>query len=88
MTKAYSRSPLSTYPARLAVPFKVPVLALMSPTACGAVLINLFFKVPEIPPIGNPPIRGANFAFSRILIRSVPTCLAVIRFKLESPLAS
>ena len=53
VTKTYSRSVDSTYPAKVTVPFRVPVFAWISPTALGAVVINRSFKVPEMPLTGS-----------------------------------
>jgi len=53
VTKTYSRSVDSTYPAKVTVPFKVPVFARTNPTAFGAVVRKRERRVPEIPPMGS-----------------------------------
>ena len=88
MTNAYSRSPDSTYPAKLVVLLSVPVFALTKPTASGAVSVNRFRRVPEIPLIGKPLISGSNRSSVLIFTSNWPTRLAVTRFSLDKPLAS
>ena len=88
MTKTYSRSPDSTYPAKLVVLLRVPVFALTSPTAAGAVSVKRLRSVPDIPLTGKPFISGANRSSDLIFTSNWPTRLAVTRFSLDKPLAS
>ena len=67
MTNAYSRSPDSTYPAKLVVLLSVPVFAFTRPTASGAVSVNRFRRVPEMPLTGKPFISGTNRSSALIL---------------------